>query len=102
MFNETRDPGFRGSPLFRTLRVHFVPDASAVEASLAPVARHLASAGRGGFCPAARAEICRQFAFLGASRCCALGEMQSPPIDWCHDGQGVLLPLARLADLAEK
>lgn len=97
-----RDPAFRGSALYRSLRVHFVPDSAGVTASLAPVARHLASAGLGGFSPAAEAALARELALLGASRICPIGEMQSPPIDWCHDGQGVLLPLARLTDFSQK
>jgi hypothetical protein len=35
---------------------------------------------------------------LGVSRICSLGTMQAPPLSWCHDGRGVLLPLARLSD----
>ena len=97
-----RDPAFRGSPLYRALRVHFVPSGAGVTASLAPVARHLASVGLGGFSRGAEAALARDFALLGASRICPLGEMQSPPIDWCHDGQGVLLPLARLTDFSQK
>jgi hypothetical protein len=97
-----RDPAFRGSPLYRALRVHFLPDSAGVAASLAPVARHLASVGLGGFSRGAEAALARELALLGASRVCPLGEMQSPPIDWCHDGQGVLLPLARQTDFSQK
>jgi len=96
-----RDSTFRGSPLYRTLRVHFVADLDALCGSLAPVARHLASAGVAGFSNA-QDELCFRLAELGASRVCPAGAMQAPPISWCHDGQGVLLPLARLSDLAEK
>jgi hypothetical protein len=94
-----RDRAFRGSPLHRVLRVQFAPDASALEAWLAPVARHLASSGLGGFAPELRRDLAQRLAALGASRVCGLGEMQAPPIAWSHDGQGVLLPLARLTDL---
>ena len=27
--------------------------------------------------------------------------LQAPPLDWCHDGAGVLLPLAHLTDVEE-
>ena len=37
-------------------------------------------------------------AALGASRICPLGTMQAPPLAWCHDGRGVLAPLARFCD----
>jgi hypothetical protein len=93
-----RDAAFRGSPLGRVLRVHFVEDAAGVEASLAPVARHLACAGLAGLAPPERADLAARLVALGASRLCPLGEMQAPPISWSHDGQGVLLPLARIAD----
>lgn len=95
-----RAPAFRGSPLHRTLRVHFVSDLDAMCGSLAPVARQLASVGVAGFEDAPALHV--RFADLGASRICPAGSMQAPPISWCHDGKGVLLPLARLADLAEK
>jgi hypothetical protein len=36
---------------------------------------------------------------LEVSRICPLGAMQAPPLSWCHDGRGVLLPLARLSDV---
>ena len=94
-----REPGFRGSPLGRVLRVHFVPDASALGASLAPVARHLASVGVAAFHRAAAAELAHRLATLGASRVCPAGQMQAPLISWCHDGQGVLTPLAALTSL---
>ena len=37
-------------------------------------------------------------AALGFSRICAIGRMQSPPVDWHHDGQQVLAPLVRWVD----
>jgi len=97
-----RDSTFRGSPLYRAPRVHFVSDLAEIEASLAPVARHLACAGLVGFVAEQRAEIDRLLLGLGASRLCPAGEMQAPPISWCHDGMPVLLPIARLADAGEK
>jgi hypothetical protein len=97
-----RELEFRGSPLGRVLRVHFVPGIESVEASLAPVARHLASAGLAGFDPVVLAELRHRLANLGASRICPAGEAQAPPISWCHDGQGVLAPLARFSDLGAK
>jgi hypothetical protein len=94
-----RDLVFRGSPLYRVLRVSFAPDPEAAEAWLAPVARHLAGVGLASIDATARGELTQRLVSLGASRVCALGEMQAPPISWSHDGQGVLLPLARLTDL---
>ncbi len=94
-----RELAVRGSPLYRVLRVHFAPDASAFDAWLAPISRHLACAGLGGFAPEPQRQLAHRLAARGASRVCALGQMQAPPISWSHDGQGVLVPLARLTDL---
>ena len=52
-----------------------------------------------GFDEASREDLARRLARLGASRVCPAGAMQAPPISWCHDGQGVLTPLARFSDL---
>ena len=88
-----RESEFRGSPLGRVLRVHFVPSFEAMVEALRPVARHLASIGLAG-----RAALGAPPPLLALrpSRICRLGEMQAPPISWCHDGQGVLVPLAAL------
>ncbi|MEO6739529.1 MAG: acyl-CoA reductase [Chthoniobacteraceae bacterium] len=37
-------------------------------------------------------------AALGFTRICPIGKMQSPPLDWHHDGQPVLAPLVRWVD----
>jgi hypothetical protein len=92
-----REAAFRGSPLYRALRVHFVPDTASALAALAAAARHLACIGVAG---AGDPQAVDLLASLRPSRICPLGEMQAPPISWCHDGQGVLLPLAALTDLA--
>jgi acyl-CoA reductase-like NAD-dependent aldehyde dehydrogenase len=91
-----RDLSFRGSPGSRVLRVHFAMSMDAVCAALAPTERHLASIGIAGL-PEATAVAA--LAGLRPSRICPLGAMQAPPLSWCHDGQGVLLPLAALTDL---
>lgn len=83
----------RGPVGARVLRVHLASSASEVRAALTPVAHHLASIGLAGV--ASTAEL----AALRPSRICPLGEMQAPPISWCHDGQGVLAPLAAFTDL---
>jgi Acyl-CoA reductase (LuxC) len=87
----------RPAPLHRFVRVHPVIDAAGVCAALEPFGPQLAAVGLAGF-GAAGPGLARALAALGASRVCPLGRMQAPPLDWCHDNQGVLLPLARLAD----
>jgi hypothetical protein len=89
-----RAGGFLGSPLHRVLRVHFVADVRSVEAAIAPFAHQLAAIGVAGV----GADDLSALASLRPSRICPLGEMQAPPLSWCHDGQGVLLPLAALTD----
>jgi hypothetical protein len=79
------------------MRVLPAGDAAGVARALEPQGPHLAALGAEGF--GAGAELGAAAAACGASRVCALGRMQAPPLDWCHDGQGVLLPLARLADV---
>ena len=93
-----REPGFRGSPLHRVLRVHFLEDAAAFATSLAPVRLHLAGLSVSGLGEADQRELAELGVGLGFSRICPAGTAQAPPLGWCHDGQGVLLPLARLVD----
>jgi len=88
----------RPAPLHRFVRVAPVSDAAGVLAALAPYAPHLAALGTAGFAGGAP-DLARGAAALGASRVCPLGAMQAPPLAWCHDGQGVLLPLARWTDV---
>ena len=86
----------RPAPLHRFVRVlPCVGDRTGVGDALAPYGPHLAAVGVAGFGAAAPA-LARALAALGASRVCPLGAMQAPPLAWCHDGQGVLAPLARL------
>jgi len=92
------DARFRGSPLHRFLRVHPVRDPEALLAALAPLGPHLAAVGVAGL-GALAGRLEPELAAIGASRICSLGTMQAPPLAWCHDQQGVLLPLARLADV---
>jgi hypothetical protein len=92
------DAAFRGSPLHRFLRVHPAPAPEALLAALAPLGPHLAAVGVDGLGPLA-GRLEPELAALGAARVCPLGTLQAPPLDWCHDQAGVLLPLARLTDV---
>jgi hypothetical protein len=88
----------RPAPLHRFVRVLPAGDVGGVARALEPFAPHLAALGAEGF-GAEAAGLAERAAALGASRVCPLGRMQAPPLAWCHDGQGVLLPLARLTDV---
>ncbi len=91
------DARFRRAPLDRFVRVHPVADPDGLLDALAPLAPHLAAVGCAGL--GARADaLVPALAGLGASRVCPLGTLQAPPLGWCHDGRGVLAPLARLCD----
>jgi hypothetical protein len=88
----------RPAPLHRFVRVAPAGDLAGVLEALSPHGAQLAALGAAGFGRRAD-ELARGAAALGASRVCPLGAMQAPPLAWCHEGQGVLLPLARLTDL---
>lgn len=90
---------FRESPLHRFIRLHPFRDPNELAAALQPLAPHLAAVGVAGVQEPANAPLRETLVRLGASRICPLGRMQAPPLGWCHDGQGVLLPLARLTDV---
>jgi len=92
------DARHRRAPLERFVRVHPVADEAALLATLGPLAPHLAAVGCAGFEPSRLDALAPALAALGASRICPLGSMQAPPLGWCHDGRGVLGPLARFCD----
>jgi hypothetical protein len=82
----------------RFLSVIPFDDAEALARFCAPLAPHLSCVGHAGF----GAEVPRLAALAvsaGASRLCALGRMQLPPLDWNHDGQSPLRPLVRWLDV---
>jgi hypothetical protein len=91
-------PVVRPAPLHRFVRVLPASDCSALIDALTPLGPHLAAAALEGFGADTQA-LARRLADLGASRICALGAMQRPPLAWRHDNRGVLTPLARFADL---
>jgi hypothetical protein len=82
-------PGFPVSPLDRTIFIKPLPEDLAPE--LAPVRRHLSTVGVWPLSP----DHLETAAAAGASRICALGEMQRPPLTWLQDGRPVLSPLVR-------
>lgn len=92
------DPRWRPAPLHRFVRVLPVPDASGCLDAMAPLGSHLAAVAVEGF-GSKTADFARALADLGASRVCAPGRMQSPPLAWRHAGRGVLAPLARFTDV---
>ncbi len=90
----------RPAPLHRFVRVHPVAELAGLEGALRPLAPHLAGVALEGF-GADEGRAVRGIADLGASRVCRPGRLQAPPLDWSHDGQPLLLPLARLSGLED-
>ena len=92
------DSRIRPAPLHRFVRVHPVAGVPGLVEALKPVRHHLACVGVGGFADR-QSEMIAALGQLGVSRICRIGTMQGPPLSWCHDNRGVLLPLARLSDV---
>jgi hypothetical protein len=92
------DPEPRPAPLYRFIRVVPVADAEHLLNAIEPLGTHLAAVAIEGF-GEGTAGLARALANLGASRVCAPGSLQSPPLDWRHGGRGVLAPLARFTDI---
>jgi len=90
-------PIVRPAPLHRFVRVLPASDGAALIDALAPLGPHLAAAALAGF-GAETPALARRLADLGASRICAPGAMQCPPLAWRHDNRGLLAPLARFAN----
>jgi hypothetical protein len=91
------DASLRPAPLHRFVRVHPVADGAGLLAALAPLRRHLAGVALAGF--SGGGALARSLGELGASRVCAPGELQAPPLSWESNGRGVLASLARFADV---
>jgi hypothetical protein len=79
------DAAPRPAPLHRFVRVHRLTAPDQLGAALGPLAAQLAGVAVAGF-GRAEAEVAISLRRLGASRVCAPGELQSPPLDWPRDG----------------
>ncbi len=88
----------RDAPLHRFVRVRPNPGIDACLAALGPQRAQLAAVALAGF-GAATAEVGAALAELGASRICAPGTLQTPPLRWPRDNRRVLLPFARYGEI---
>jgi hypothetical protein len=88
----------RTAPLHRFVRVQPSRDADVCLAALQPHGAQLQAVALAGF-GAAHDAIAAALAELGASRVCAPGTLQSPPLSWPRDNVPVLLPLARFTTI---
>jgi hypothetical protein len=91
------DAGPRPIPLHRFVRVHPVPAPERLDTALGPLAAHLAGVALAGF-GAAQPEVEARLRALGATRVCAPGALQSPPLGWARDGLPALGSLIRPGD----
>jgi hypothetical protein len=91
-------PELRSAPLHRFIRVIPVPDPQHLLDAIEPLGAHLAAVAIEGF-GERTGQLAHALADLGASRVCAPGSLQSPPLDWRHGGRGVLAPLVRFTDI---
>jgi len=104
----------RPAPLHRFLRLMPVHSPDALFAALAPFSGHLSNIAMAGFPRGISADapadsthtistdplftvLLAELSRLGVSRFTRPGHMQTPPVDWPHDGMPVFTPLARFA-----
>jgi hypothetical protein len=92
------DVALRPTPLHRFARIHPAADVGACLDALRADAAHLAAVAVAGF-GTTSSSLAAALAELGASRVCAPGTLQTPPLAWHRDNLGVLQPLARWSDI---
>ncbi len=85
----------RPAPLHRFLRLVPVGSLAELAKALRPYGRHLSNVAHAGFSTAEEMELERRLVDFGASRFTRPGRLQTPPIDWPHDGLPLLTPMAR-------
>jgi hypothetical protein len=82
----------------RFVRVRPVSDVGEVPSLVAPLGRHLQTAGVAG-CGARLTMLAEKLARVGVTRIAAFSEVPFPPPWWHHDGSGPLTSLVRWVDL---
>ncbi len=85
----------RPAPLYRFLRIMPVDSLDALERTLVPFGHHLSNVAIAGFSADGFRTLQRRLVRFGASRSTRPGRLQTPPIDWPHDGMPLFTPLAR-------
>ncbi|MEE8165373.1 MAG: acyl-CoA reductase, partial [Myxococcota bacterium] len=87
----------RPAPLARFLRLLPVSSLEELDRALSPFSAHLSNAAVAGFDSIELATLHEQLTQLGVNRITKPGFLQTPPIDWPHDGMPLFLPMARFA-----
>jgi hypothetical protein len=85
----------RPAPLHRFIRLLPVADIDTLGESLAAFAGQLSTVASIGFPETESQRLRAILANIGVSRFSQPGRLQTPPIDWPHDGMPLLSPLAR-------
>jgi hypothetical protein len=75
------------APIDRVVNVVRIEAIDDIAEFLGPAARKLSTAATAGRGPRPSSELVMQLADLGARRICPLGTMQTPPLEWRHDGR---------------
>jgi len=105
------DAQARPAPLGRFLRLMCVDSVASLNRALEPFSGHLSNVCLEGFAPSgkhsASGSMRRQdesfwtdWRRLGISRVTGAGRLQTPPVDWPHDGLPLFVPVARFASAA--
>jgi hypothetical protein len=85
----------RPAPLHRFIRLMPVASLTALTKCLRPFAGHLSSVAATGFVPDEVEELHNRLSGIGVSRITMPGRLQTPPIDWPHDGMPLFSPMVR-------
>lgn len=88
----------RPAPLARFVRLHPLPDLEALGRALAPFAPHLSNVAIAGFEAPGDPRLSSLLSRAGFSRITTPGRLQTPPVDWPHDGMPLFLPMARFLE----
>jgi hypothetical protein len=85
----------RPAPLQRFLRLMPVPQLDALERTLEPFLGHLSTVALAGLSDPDQQRLKSRLPRLGVSRFTRPGRMQTPPVDWPHDGMPLFSGQAR-------
>jgi len=85
----------RPAPLHRFIRLMPVASPDRLKRALMPFSDHLSNVASIGFSQDEELELIDLLERLGVSRVTRPGRLQTPPIDWPHDGMPLLTPMAR-------
>jgi hypothetical protein len=89
------DAANRPAPLHRFVRLMPLASTTELRECLRPFAGHLSSVASTGFTSEEDEELREWLGRIGVSRITKPGRLQTPPIDWPHDGMPLFSPMVR-------